>query len=180
VCNTDRVAEHPYARSHAWSDRQSPPWVEDGRVARRAPAASTSVVRRRMQATKQRNTNLELRIRSLLHADGYRYYVDRSPEHGMRSRADLVFPRLRLAVYIDSCFWHCCPLHGTWPKANTRWWRDKLIGNAHRDLEVTRRLQQRGWSVLRIWEHEAPIDALKAVTSAITSLRAQLGRSGPS
>ena len=71
-----------------------------------------------------------------------------------RVKADFVFPRLRLAVFVDGCFWHGCPRHGTQPKGNAAFWRRKFSANKRRDRLVTRMLRKAGWRVRRIWEHE--------------------------
>ena len=71
-----------------------------------------------------------------------------------RVRPDFVFPRLRLAVFVDGCFWHCCPKHATWPRNRAAFWLAKITGNKARDRRVNRLLRARGWTVLRIWEHE--------------------------
>jgi DNA mismatch endonuclease (patch repair protein) len=73
---------------------------------------------------------------------------------GVKIRPDFVFPKLRLAVFVDGCFWHGCPKHGTQPKANAAFWRNKISRNQTRDRLVTHTLRQSGWRVLRIWEHE--------------------------
>ena len=72
----------------------------------------------------------------------------------LRVRPDFVFPRLRLAVFVDGCFWHGCPKHGTQPAGNRAFWRGKFAANKTRDRLVTRTLRKNGWRVLRIWEHE--------------------------
>ena len=133
------------------------------------PSASAPAVRRRMQSTGRRDTPPELRVRSLLHRIGYRFRVDISPMSSIRSRADIVFPRLKVAVYLDGCFWHGCPLHATWPKANADWWRNKIEANRQRDRTATATLLASGWSVLRIWEHEEPTNAVKAIVSELRS-----------
>ncbi|MEW6301828.1 MAG: hypothetical protein AB1705_00040 [Verrucomicrobiota bacterium] len=69
-------------------------------------------------------------------------------------RPDFVFPKLRVAVFVDGCFWHGCPLHATKPRSNAAFWRKKLASNQARDRLVTRTLRRRGWRVLRIWEHD--------------------------
>jgi DNA mismatch endonuclease (patch repair protein) len=107
-----------------------------------------------MKAARQRDTAPELAVRSELHRRGLRFGVDRAPIPGLRRRADIVFPRRRVAVYIDGCFWHGCPDHITWPKANADWWRAKIETNRARDRDTDRRLVEAGWTVLRAWEHE--------------------------
>ncbi len=71
-----------------------------------------------------------------------------------RVKPDFVFPKLRLAIFVDGCFWHACPLHATQPRNNAAFWRNKLAGNKARDRKVNRALRAAGWRVLRIWEHE--------------------------
>ncbi len=85
----------------------------------------------------------------------------------MRRRADLVFPRRRVAVYVDGCFWHCCPEHATYPKNNARWWADKLAGNVARDRDTDARLGAAGWLVVRVWEHEDAQVAADRVQAAL-------------
>ena len=67
---------------------------------------------------------------------------------------DFLFPEAKLAVFVDGCFWHGCPKHATQPTSNRAFWRKKLARNKARDLLVTRTLKQRGWFVLRVWQHE--------------------------
>lgn len=108
-----------------------------------------------MQANRSRDTKPELRVRRALHALGVRYRVGIAPEPGLRRRADIVFPRARIAVFIDGCFWHGCPEHGRSNfKHNADYWPAKIAGNIARDADTTNRLQQAGWRVLRYWEHE--------------------------
>ena len=71
-----------------------------------------------------------------------------------RVRPDFLFPKLRVAVFVDGCFWHGCPRHATWPAHRAAWWRRKLEGNQARDRKVNRALRAGGWQVVRIWEHE--------------------------
>ncbi|MDD5141326.1 MAG: very short patch repair endonuclease [Verrucomicrobiales bacterium] len=68
-------------------------------------------------------------------------------------RVDFVFPKSRTAVFVDGCFWHGCPKHGTHPKGNRAFWKNKFARNIARDLLVTRTLRSANWWVLRIWEH---------------------------
>lgn len=83
--------------------------------------------------------------------------LDEATEHRrptFRVRPDFVFPKLKLAVFVDGCFWHGCPQHGTKPKGNAAFWRRKFSSNIARDRLVTRTLRRDNWRVLRIWEHE--------------------------
>jgi DNA mismatch endonuclease (patch repair protein) len=120
-----------------------------------------------MERQARRDTAAEISIRKRLFAAGYRYRVDyRLP--GTRRRADIAFPRRKLAIFVDGCFWHLCPDHMTWPKNNAAWWRRKLLANQRRDLETDALLQQAGWSALRIWEHEDAEAAARRITAALT------------
>jgi len=69
-------------------------------------------------------------------------------------RPDFVFPKLKLAVFVDGCFWHGCPKHGTQPATRHAFWENKFARNKQRDRLVNRTLRQRGWIILRIWQHE--------------------------
>ena len=69
-------------------------------------------------------------------------------------RPDFVFRQVRLAIFVDGCFWHGCPKHSRWPESNRLFWRNKFLRNKARDRLVTRTLRVQGWRVLRIWEHE--------------------------
>jgi DNA mismatch endonuclease, patch repair protein len=130
------------------------------------PAASSREVRRRMQATKQRDTPAELALRSALHKMGLRFRVDASIP-GTRRRADILFPRAQLAIFVDGCFWHACPEHGTWPKTNAQWWRHKILGNVARDRDSDAVLKDLGWTVLRFWAHERADKAAAAVVQRL-------------
>jgi DNA mismatch endonuclease (patch repair protein) len=122
-----------------------------------------------MSRLGRRDTKPELALRSELHRRGFRFRVDRAPVSGLRSRADIVFGPARVAVYVDGCFWHSCPEHGTRPKANADWWERKLDRNQERDRETDRVLGEHGWKVVRIWEHEDPIEAADLVEKAVRS-----------
>lgn len=118
------------------------------------PKPSSPEARNRMRANRSRDTKPETALRSLLHRRGLRFRVDSSPVPGVRRRADLVFPRVRVAVFVDGCFWHGCPLHATWPKANAEFWREKIETNRRRDEDTNRKFLEAGWTVVRVWEHE--------------------------
>lgn len=123
------------------------------------PPASSPSVRRRMQAQGRRETACELAVRSSVHSRGLRYRLHRRPLADFRRRADLVFGRGRVAVFVDGCFWHNCPLHGTIPKVNSEWWEEKLAPTRLRDQETDHRLCEADWLVIRVWEHECPENA---------------------
>lgn len=117
-----------------------------------------------MLGNKARDTKPELAVRRALHAAGFRYRVDIRPSLELRSRADIVFTKRKIAVFVDGCFWHGCPIHATMPKSNVGYWVPKLQRNTERDRETTLKLESLGWVVLRFWEHEAVdaiVDAIK-------------------
>ncbi len=120
-----------------------------------------------MQATSQEDTPAELALRRELHRRGLRYRVHRRPVPGIRSHADIVFPRERVAVFVDGCFWHGCPEHGTWPATNAAWWREKIEANRSRDRRIVGELERERWQVLRIWSHEPTREAADAVEQLV-------------
>ncbi len=119
-----------------------------------------------MQVTPRRDTPCELAVRSAVHAKGLRYRVDWQLP-GTRRRADMAFVGVKVAVFIDGCFWHGCPNHATWPKANARWWRNKIETNIQRDRDTDILLRRSGWRVLRFWEHEDSLRAARAIERAV-------------
>lgn len=109
-----------------------------------------------MQANKRRDTAPERALRTILHGRGLRYRVDFPPLKGLRNRADLVFTRARVAVFVDGCFWHGCPAHYVPSKTNVDYWLPKIAANQERDHRVDVALREAGWTVVRVWEHEDP------------------------
>jgi DNA mismatch endonuclease (patch repair protein) len=124
-----------------------------------------------MQRTGRRDTAAELAVRSELHRRGLRYFVDRRVVAGTRRRVDIVFPRRSVAVLVDGCFWHSCPIHRTVPKANRDWWVAKLAANEARDRATDAQLEAAGWTVLRFWEHEDPVLVADAIEKTVRSRR---------
>lgn len=110
-----------------------------------------------MAAVKQRDTAPELRLRRALKACGLGYRVN--GRSGLPGRPDVWFPGARVAVFVDGCFWHGCPIHGVTPKTNSAFWLTKIGGNRERDVRVDLSLRSMGWKVVRVWEHEVTVDA---------------------
>lgn len=136
---------------------------------RAAPAASSEAVRRVMRANRSTNTGPERRLRSGLHRSGLRFRaLVRVPvERGVR--VDIAFPRARLAVFVDGCYWHGCPSHFRMPATNPEYWAQKVSRNRERDQQDDTLLRECGWLVLRIWEHQALDDAVARVVAALAS-----------
>lgn len=138
--------------------------------------ASSTASRKVMQGNRSRDTSAELAVRRLLHAAGLRYRVAYRPEPSLRRTADIVFTKRRIAVFIDGCYWHACPQHGTVAHSNAAYWSEKLARNVARDADTTERLQGAGWTVLRFWEHEDPPDVAAAVAARVHDLSGGPGR----
>ena len=119
-----------------------------------------------MSRIRGRGTKPELALRKAVWARGGRYRLTGS----LPGKPDLIFPGPRVAVFVDGCFWHGCPDHGVMPKTNRDFWTTKLNGNKERDLRVTARLQEMGWTVLRYWEHEVAADAEEVAGRIVTAL----------
>lgn len=133
------------------------------------PLPSSAAVRLRLQRQPSRNTPVEVTFRQVLHRRGLRFRLHRRPLPHLSRVADVVFPRQRVAVFVDGCFWHGCPEHLMWPKSNAAWWHDKITDNRRRDRDTDARLAEAGWSVFRMWEHddlEAAAERLAVVVAA--------------
>ncbi|WP_308066114.1 very short patch repair endonuclease [Mycobacterium fragae] len=129
--------------------------------------ASTPLVRRRMQTNRRRDTGPELAVRRAVHALGLRYRVDTRPVPSLNRRADMVFTRWKVAVFVDGCFWHGCSSHHTVSRTNSEFWATKVKMNMARDAETDRLLTQAGWLVVRVWEHEPASEAAGRVLQAV-------------
>lgn len=121
-----------------------------------------------MRRNRRTDSGPEARVRSELHRRGLRFRKQlpiRTPQRVVRP--DIAFTRSRLAVFIDGCFWHCCPIHGNRPKANTAYWGPKLTRNVERDRQVNLALTSAGWTVLRAWEHDAVDEVVDRIEEAL-------------
>jgi DNA mismatch endonuclease (patch repair protein) len=136
--------------------------------------ASSAANRRSMLGNRSRDTSPEKAIRSLVHAAGLRYRVAAKPLPGMRRTADLVFRPVKVAVFIDGCFWHACPEHFVAPKTNSPYWDGKIAGNVRRDRDTDARLIEAGWVVLRFWEHEPAEACAQQIAEQVARRRAAL------
>ena len=116
-----------------------------------------------MSRLRRRDNTQELALRRRLHSLGLRYRVQYPVPGAPRRTIDIAFTRCKLAVFVDGCFWHGCAEHGTSPRSNSEWWQRKLLGNQERDRDTDNLLQERGWTVIRIWEHETLANAAKRI-----------------
>ena len=128
------------------------------------PSPSSASASAKGRANRRSGSQSERAVRSAVHRRGLRFRVDHAVlVGGLRVRPDLVFTRAMVAVFVDGCFWHRCPLHGTVPKSNLPYWLPKLERNVERDPQVTIVLRSVGWTVVRAWEHEDPIEVADEV-----------------
>ena len=135
------------------------------------PVPSSVSVSEQMSRHPRRDTGPELALRKLLHAAGYRYRVQYPVPGRPRRTIDVAFTKQRVAVLVDGCFWHGCAIHRTVPIANNVWWQSKLAKNLARDADTTAHLQELGWSVVRVWEHESTEEALGRIAAVLHAHR---------
>ena len=131
---------------------------------RERPVAKDPQVSRQMQRMPRRDTAPEVALRRELHARGMRF---RKEYRQLPGRPDVAFTRARLAVFVDGCFWHSCPVHQTTPASNRTWWESKLATNKERDAATDEHLARMGWDVVRIWEHEDPSAAASIIAGRV-------------
>ena len=169
VCHTTRRAN----LLEAWERARKNGLVRDDSLPSDSWAASLNV-RASMRGNRGRDTRPELELRALLHARGLRYRVSARPEADLRRTADVVFSRARVAVFVDGCFWHGCPQHHRPATQNSEFWNSKIAGNIKRDRETDQFLAERGWKVLRFWEHDDPVSIADLVVDVVAK-----GKSSP-
>lgn len=125
-----------------------------------------------MRANRRTDTRPEVSLRSLLHRRGLRFRKDHPIlADGRRVRPDIVFTRARVAVFVDGCYWHSCPMHATRPKRNAEFWAAKLDGTVTRDHATNAALNAAGWTVVRVWEHVATSTAADRVRDVVIDNR---------
>jgi DNA mismatch endonuclease (patch repair protein) len=140
-------------------------------VQRTPPTPPSPATRVRMQAQARRGTGPEVALRRELFALGLRYRVHRRVPGAPRRSIDIAFPRERIAVFVDGCFWHGCPEHTGAPRVNTSWWAQKRAYNAAKDADTDKRLAAAGWVVERCWEHENPAEVAARVARLVAARR---------
>jgi DNA mismatch endonuclease (patch repair protein) len=139
-----------------------------GPEGKRYPFPASPGVTANMKANRRTNTKPELALRTALHALGYRYRKDYRLDLPLRRvRPDIAFTRRKVAVFVDGCFWHACPDHGSKPKSNQWYWSPKLARNVERDRAADDALVRAGWTVIRLWEHVPLADAVALVVDAV-------------
>ncbi|MEV5559697.1 very short patch repair endonuclease [Nonomuraea wenchangensis] len=141
----------------------------------RPTRASSEGVRKSMQSNRGKDTRPELALRRAVHALGLRYRVSVRPLPSIRRTADLVFTKAKVAVFMDGCFWHGCPDHHTKSATNAEYWAEKVRRNRERDAETDRLLQEAGWTVIRVWEHEEATLSAGIVAEAVRATQRSRG-----
>lgn len=132
-----------------------------------------------MRANRRTDTKPERALRSALHAHGYRFRKDLRLDVGERRvRPDIVFTRRKVAIFVDGCFWHCCPEHGSQPSNNEWYWTPKLQRNVERDRQADAALAEAGWTVLRVWEHVPLATAVTEAEEVLGPVRADAAADG--
>lgn len=136
------------------------------------PRPASEAVSKVMRGNRKTDSRPEAALRRELHRRGLRYRKNPAIRTGIGIvRPDLVFPSAKVAVFVDGCFWHSCPVHGNSPTTNRAYWEPKLQRNRERDARGTASLIADKWTVLRIWEHTPLIEAADAVESAVRRAR---------
>lgn len=141
---------------------------------------SSTQASRRMASVRQHNTAAEIALRRELYRNGLRYRVGYVVLKRPRRVADVAFPGVKIAVFVDGCFWHGCPEHATWPKQNAEFWRHKIETNRARDADTNMRLEASGWKVIRVWEHESPVTAAETIARLVAKAKTARSKSPPS
>lgn len=128
-----------------------------------SPAPLDEATSARLARQPRSSTKPELALRRELHRRGLRYRVNHP---GLPGRPDIALTRAKIAVFVDGCFWHRCPQHGTMPRNNRDWWQAKLDRNVARDRAKDTALADLGWTAMHVWEHEAPAAAADRIAAA--------------
>jgi DNA mismatch endonuclease, patch repair protein len=121
-----------------------------------------------MQKMRTSSTKPETLVRQELHRRGLRFRVN---YRSLPGRPDVVFTLARIAIFVDGCFWHACPEHFVMPKNNRDWWREKLERNVARDRRKDQELDELGWTIVHVWEHEDPIEVANRIEQLWKSRR---------
>lgn len=144
-------------------------YPDGNRQMKERPYAITKVVSEAMRSMPEQSTGPEMAVRRLLFSKGQRYQVQYQVPGASRRTIDIAFPRKKVAVFIDGCFWHGCTEHRNIPAHNRDWWKNKIEQNRSRDRDTDEKLRNAGWLVLRYWEHEPAERIVSEVLLAIES-----------
>lgn len=132
------------------------------------------IAHNRMKSVRRTGTKAELLLQQALDSMGFKYKVNASVIPNSTRKADIIFLKEKIVVFVDGCFWHGCPLHGTKAKANAEFWYLKIKANKRRDKDTNRKLEKEGWLVIRVWEHEDPKEAAAKIADLVREKRKQI------
>jgi DNA mismatch endonuclease, patch repair protein len=140
-------------------------------IRKRAPSASSPLVRKVMQGNVGRVTAIEASLQEALSEQALSFETDVRVDQSIRCKADIVFRPQKLCVFVDGCFWHGCLIHFKSPRSNAAWWAEKIQANVDRDLLQGKVLSRKGWLALRFWEHELEANLEACVLTVLNGLR---------
>ena len=118
------------------------------------------LISKRMSAIKGSNTSIEVKLRKLLWKDGLRYRL----KNKLNGKPDLIFPIQKIAIFVDGDFWHGYDWNKLRPKLKNDFWINKILQNMDRDKKIDLILTQKGWKVMRFWEHEINLDIFSVIS----------------
>ena len=133
-----------------------------------ADKVSPEVRTRTMRAVKSNDSKMEIKFRSALWRCGLRFYKN---VKSLPGKPDIVFPKKKVVIFLDSCFWHGCPQHLRMPKSNLDYWQPKIERNKKRDGEINSYYSENNWRILRIWEHELKTNFDNKVSEVALTVR---------
>lgn len=142
------------------------------------PVPSSLDTNRRLARVRQSGTRAEIELRRAWHARGLRYRVQLPILRKPHRVADIVFTRVKVAVFVDGCFWHGCPVHATWPNNNAEFWKEKIQTNRAKGADTNIRLKSIGWEPVQIWEHDNTVEAADQICRLIQVRRTEGGDDG--
>jgi len=120
-----------------------------------------------MSKVKSKNTSIEVKFRKELWRRGLRYHIHSK----LPGTPDIVFPKIKTAIFIDGCFWHSCPIcKPTMPSSNAEYWKNKINKNIERSSNADRKLSKMGWQVIHVWEHQIKRDFKGSIDSVIKAI----------
>jgi DNA mismatch endonuclease (patch repair protein) len=120
-----------------------------------------------MSKIRGKNTGPEIILRKALWANGVRYRLN----YKIPGKPDIILVKSKIAIFVDGCFWHGCPLHSNLPRTNRKFWKEKILKNKKRDQEINKTLSGIGWLVIRIWEHEIKNNLKSSVDMVLRSIK---------
>ncbi len=120
-----------------------------------------------MSKVRNKDSKIEIKFRKALWKEGFRYIKNSTKYFG---KPDIVMPKYKTVIFVDSCFWHGCKKHGTVPVTSNTFWVKKLDRNRQRDKEVNRHFRKKNWKIIRIWEHDLKKKLEKTINNVIEKI----------